>query len=241
MALALADISAYVHARITDPRGATLSRRVQSQKLTYLDFAALHDLQTAVREADRASRPGALIECGCALGGSAIVLAAARNRQDRPLWVYDVFGMIPAPSDRDGRDVQDRYSTIVNGEALGLRGDTYYGYKQDLYNEVAKSFSQFDMPIEESNVYLIQGLFQDTLRPNGPVALAHVDSDWYESVAVCLERLWPALVDSGAIIIDDYGAWSGCRRAVDEFTARHSDCHLRKKSRLRLQLVKIPK
>jgi predicted O-methyltransferase YrrM len=234
MAPNLADVKAYVAARIADPRGARLIRRVQSQKLTYLNLAALHDLQAAVRDAEDTSRPGALVECGCALGGSAIVLAAARRGNDRPVWVYDVFGMIPPPSDRDGEDVKDRYSTIVGGEAKGLDGETYYGYKQDLYDEVAASFRRFGLPVETSNIHLIKGLFEDTLRPEGAVALAHLDGDWYDSVMVCLERLWPLLSDSGVIIIDDYYAWSGCRRAVDDFTAMRSDCERQEKARLHL-------
>ena len=163
----------------------------KSQKLTYLNLAALHDLQAAVRDAEETSRPGALVECGCALGGSAIVLAAARKGNDRPVWVYDVFGMIPPPSDRDGEDVKERYSTIVSGEAKGLDGQTYYGYKQSLYDEVTASFKRFGLPVETGNIHLIKGLFEDTLRPGGAVALAHLDGDWYDSLMVCLERLWP--------------------------------------------------
>jgi asparagine synthase (glutamine-hydrolysing) len=50
-----------------------------------------------------------------------------------------------------------------------------------------------------------------------PVALAHVDGDWYDSVMTCLQRIEPRLTQGGVLIIDDYDAWSGCRRAVDEY------------------------
>jgi hypothetical protein len=49
------------------------------------------------------------------------------------------------------------------------------------------------------------------------MALAHIDVDWYEPVHVSLERIEPRLSPGGALVIDDYEDWSGCRRAVDEY------------------------
>jgi hypothetical protein len=74
---------------------------VRRQKLTYLSVGALNDLFEAAVQADRSRRPGVFIEAGCALGGSAIVLAKAKQPQ-RPLFVHDVFGMIPPPNEEDG-------------------------------------------------------------------------------------------------------------------------------------------
>ena len=75
------------------------------------------------------------------------------------------------------------------------------------------------MPVGEHNVELIQGLFEDTIELDEPVALAHLDGDWYESTMTCLERIAPLLVPGGRIVLDDYYAWSGCRAAVDEYFA----------------------
>src|SRR5262245_47797472 len=50
---------------------------------------------------------------------------------------------------------------------------------------------------------------------------------WYLSVQLCLDAFYKSIVSSGAVVFDDYGYWSGCRRAVDEFLAKHSiDVHL---------------
>ena len=57
---------------------------VRGQKLTYLSVGALNDLYEAAVQADRTRRPGVFIEAGCALGGSAIVLAKAKHAQ-RPV------------------------------------------------------------------------------------------------------------------------------------------------------------
>ena len=39
--------------------------------------------------------------------------------------------------------------------------------------------------------------------------LLHLDSDWYESIRVCLENLWDRVSPSGIVQIDDHGAWAG--------------------------------
>jgi hypothetical protein len=195
-------------------------RRVRRQKLTYLPVGALNDLFEAAKEVEREQRPGILIEAGCALGGSAIVLARAKRRQ-RPFAVYDVFGMIPPPTDADGPDVHERYATIKAGQAKGLSGEAYYGYEADLLSRVRQTFGAFGMPVEEHHVDLVQGLFQDTIVGDEPVALAHIDGDWHDSVLTCLERIGPRLSPGAVMVIDDYFKWSGCRTAVDTFLAAH--------------------
>lgn len=195
-----------------------LVRRVRAERLTYLEPEALFELGQAVARVEREGLPGDLLEAGCALGGSAVVMARAKARQ-RGLTLHDVFGQIPPPTDEDGPDIQQRYAEIAGGEARGIDGDPYYGYLSELKGQVADTLRRFGRDPAAHNVHLVQGLFEDTLRPAGPVALAHLDCDWYASVKVCLERIWPALVPGGRLVIDDYHHWSGCRRAVDEFVA----------------------
>jgi predicted O-methyltransferase YrrM len=222
-------------ARVSDPEAVAVVRRVRARGLTYLDEVALLDLRRWVRHLEAASIPGAVVEAGCALGGSAIVLASAK-RSDRPMFVYDVFGTIPAPSAADGPDVHARYAEIMSGEARGIEGAVYYGYRDNLLEQVAASFEANGVPLGLNNVSLVPGLFEDTISPEGPVALAHIDGDWYESVQVCLERLWPAMSPGGVVILDDFDDWTGCRTAVEEFLGATRDVEVRREARL--QLVK---
>ena len=195
---------------------------VRRQKLTYLSVGALNDLFEAAKQADRSRRPGVFIEAGCALGGSAIVLAKAKHPQ-RPLFIHDVFGMIPPPNEEDGEDVHRRYQRIKSGQAAGIGGDPYYGYETELVDKVRGSFAASGVPVDTNAVSLVEGLFQDTITGDEPVALAHIDGDWYESVRTCLERIGPRLSPGGVMVIDDYFHWSGCRTAVDQFLAKHPD------------------
>ena len=204
---------------------------VRREHLTYLKQESLRELAAMVIDAV----PGLLVEAGTALGGSAIVMAAAKDRE-RPMKVYDVFGTIPPPGEHDGPDVHRRYATIAAGDARGVGGETYYGYREDLYREVADSFGRHGVPADAYNVELIQGLFEDTIELDEPVALAHLDGDWYESTMTCLTRLAPLLPRGGRIVLDDYDTWSGCRAAVDEyFTGRDG---YRFEHRTRLHVVR---
>lgn len=217
---------------VVGPRVPAIVRAVRENSLTYLSEAALVDLYDQVVRLEARGTEGILIEAGCALGGSAIVLAAAKSRA-RPLYVYDVFGMIPQPSSRDGRDVHARYAMIAAGGATGIGGHPYYGYEADLFSKVACNFARHGLPVGKHRVHLVKGLFQETLHPKAPVALAHVDGDWYESVMTCLARIAPRLVPGGTLVIDDYDQWSGCRAAVDEYFAdRRAEFELVRRARL---------
>lgn len=192
--------------------------KVREQRLTYLAKSKLVSLARLALAAEARRDPGIFVEAGCALGGSSILLCAAKA-DSRPLEVYDVFGQIPPPSAKDGADVHERYQVIASGRSKGIGGDQYYGYRGDLVDTVRLNFAELGYPVEANSVSLVQGLLQDTLQGDAPVALAHVDVDWYEPVMACLERIIPRLTPGGALVLDDYGDWSGCRRAVDEYFA----------------------
>jgi hypothetical protein len=201
---------------------------------TYLEYAALLDLADAAQRVEAKQIPGDLIEAGCALGGSAIVLAAAK-RKERPLQVFDTFERIPPPGAHDDADVHERFRAIEAGQAKGIAGDTYYGYRADLLADVRAAFAAQEVPVDEHHVALVPGLFEATLQPSAQVALAHIDCDWYDSVMTCLTRIVPALPIGGRLIIDDYDAWSGCRKAIDAYFAdkrtqfafeRHARLHI---------------
>jgi hypothetical protein len=125
--------------------------RARAEHLTFLKPEHLRSLAAAVLDIERRRLPGLIVEAGTARGGSAIVMAAAKA-PERPMKVYDVFGMIPPPSEHDGPDVHERYATIATGAAKGIGGDTYYGYRDDLFDEVTESFRRLGVAIGEHRV-----------------------------------------------------------------------------------------
>lgn len=211
-----ASIASLANQIMSQPVAALGAMRVWLQGLSMLGLYPLIELQQGVSYVENASVPGILVEAGVARGGSAIAIALAR-RSTRPLYLYDTFEGIPAPTEADGFYARLRYSIIRSGRSEGRRGQIYYGYEPNLQSFVEHSLQQFGLSLTGSQIHLVKGLYRDTLFPPDMVALAHIDCDWYESVRICLERITPVLSPGGLLIVDDYDYWPGCRRAVDEF------------------------
>ena len=85
---------------------------------------------------------------------------------------------------------------------------------------MTEHFRRYDLLGE--NVFFLPGWFADSL-PRAPVrrlAVLRIDADLYQSTREALESLYDKVSPGGFVIIDDYGAFEACRRAVDEFRGR---------------------
>jgi hypothetical protein len=69
--------------------------------------------------------------------------------------------------------------------------------------------------------HFVKGSVLETLPREKPdeIAILRLDTDWYESTLHELRHLYPKVSHRGVLIIDDYGYWRGCQKAVDEFFA----------------------
>lgn len=193
-----------------------LIREIREKKLTYLSASKLASIVNVCLDIEERNLEGAFVEAGCALGGSTILISKTKTLK-RLFKVYDVFTMIPPPTENDGEDVKKRYKKIKEGNSRGIGGDKYYGYEDDLLKRVLENLASFGVTEEQHNVRIIKGLLQDTMQIDQPIAFAHIDVDWYDPVMACLERITPQLVLGGSIILDDYNDWSGCRKATDQY------------------------
>ncbi len=202
----------------------SIGTQVKARRLTYLSDEKLSAVFDCVDGVNLNGVPGDFVEFGVALGGSAICLASGLAGPRRLLG-FDVFGTIPPPSKRDPAAVHQRYDDIRSGASLGIDGDPYYGYVDNLYGQVLGTFDALGHPVDGERIRMVQGLYAETLKvqESYTIALAHIDCDWYEPVMMCLEFIWPRLSPGGCIILDDYNDWMGCRAAADHFIARHGD------------------
>lgn len=118
------------------------------------------------------------------------------------MWLFDVFSGMPQPGPEDPPEALAHTGTLTTSPQV-----------------VEQNLRSAELPIER--VIIIPGLYEDTLKNYGPfdIAFLHIDCDWYDSVRLCLETFFDQVVPGGAIVLDDYGHWSGCRKAVDEFIA----------------------
>lgn len=192
-----------------------LARRIRREELTYLPYERLRSLRKAAREVR--SVKGVVLETGVALGGSGILLA--RALPDREFHGYDVFGEFPSPGPEDPPEAHEAHQLIVSGESYGPGREAFTGRMTDWYGRVTSSFARYGVPVGD-RVHLHKGLIQDTLKPEWPIALAHIDTDWYDPVKVCLERILPHLQPGARVVLDDYHDYGGCKKATDEFVSK---------------------
>jgi O-methyltransferase len=198
------------------------ARRIRDERLTYLTPDKLNRLEATLRDTLRRNVPGDVLEFGVALGGSAVLLAKQANAAGRRFAGFDVFAMIPPPtSDKDDDKSKQRYETISSGQSKGIGGDSYYGYRQDLYGDVIATFERHGLTVDGQHIALVKGLFEDTWPTAGPqsVAFAHIDCDWYDPVKFCLAAVAQRLSTGGVMMLDDYNDYGGCKTAADEFIA----------------------
>ncbi len=152
-------------------------------------------------------------EFGVGRGGSATILAWLVNRYKGKLSLYDLFGLIPAPTEKDGERAVDRYKYIVTNES-----DDYYGNIQNLRNVVQNEIYQVCSP---DKLEIIQGKYEDILPKlddDRKFNLIHIDCDWYESSKVVYRYLQTRLKPGAIIQVDDYSQWEGSKQAYQETT-----------------------
>jgi hypothetical protein len=171
----------------------------------------------AIQYVSNSNIPGDIVECGVWKGGSvmAAILQLNRLERKRNLWLYDTFEGMSEPTDSDednrGRKALDRLQ----------KEDKYTSnvWAYSTLEEVKKNIEKINS--SKLNLNYIKGKVEDTLQdqsniPN-EIAILRLDTDWYESTKAELEILYPRVQKGGVVIIDDYGHWKGCKKAVDEF------------------------
>jgi hypothetical protein len=168
----------------------------------------------AVEYLDRNEINGDIVECGVWRGGSmmAAALTLGRSQHWRTLHLYGTFEGMSEPGLHDVEISTGRSAK----EAMRSEGSAWCKSPLD---EVRANLASTSYPLDR--LKFIIGKVEDTIPSSSPerIALLRLDTDWYESTKHELIHLWPRLVRNGIMIIDDYGHWTGAKKAVDELIA----------------------
>jgi hypothetical protein len=157
--------------------------------------------------------PGSFVECGVWKGGSVMAIALtllASQCSDRDLYLFDTFQGMSPPSPSDGDWVRREW-----GRRQRAPGRNDWNFAP--IDEVKANIASTGYPA--SRIHYVAGRVEDTLPESAPetIALLRLDTDFYESTKHELRTLYPRLQRGGVMIIDDYGAFEGARKATDEF------------------------
>lgn len=196
-----------------DPHRSSLIWNVSAY--TMASYQRLCNAYDLARQAESQKLAGAFVECGVWRGGCIGLMAAVAKEfgSRRKIWLFDSFEGLPEPAVEDGLQAH----TVAGTSAGDLKP-----IKQCVGPlEIVKHLFFHKLKIDDRDAIFCKGWFQETLplvkTDVGPIAVLRLDGDWYESTKICLDSLYDQVVPGGFVIIDDYGAWEGCRRAVDEF------------------------
>ncbi len=215
-----------------DDEQAARKAIVRVRDRTMIAYPALLSLWTQIRHCETTGMTGAFVECGVWKGGVGGFMALANlayGSHRRPIHLFDIFDDICEPDpavdgERALKEVEQfaqRDRTTLTGKMQPLTGIyDHMGGPGDAAK--VKAFVAKDLGYGEAHTHVHKGWFQDTLpvADTGPIAILRLDGDWYESTKICLDHLYDKVVQGGFVIIDDYGTYEGCKRAVDEFLGR---------------------
>lgn len=166
-------------------------------------------------EVDRKQIPGDIVECGIWRGGN--LITARQVLPTRKVWGFDTFAGMTTP----GRfDVSRGGTKAIDKMKLKKGAWTACSLQE------CKQFMNEAGVLDDKLVQFVVGDVCRTLREpdNLPerIAVLRLDTDWYESTLAELKYLYPLLSPGGCLVVDDYGHWVGCRKAVDEYFKHRS-------------------
>lgn len=162
--------------------------------------------------------PGSIVECGVWRGGSAMLVALTllqRGAANRDIILFDTFaGMTePGPDDIDGYG-RPAHSLMDggHGDELAELGQAAVP-REDVHTAIAST--GYDMRL----VRFVAGDVRETLKRTQTlrIALLRLDTEFYDSTMAELVHLYPRLARGGILIVDDYGHWSGARKAFEGY------------------------
>jgi hypothetical protein len=155
--------------------------------------------------------PGEIIELGVFKGVSLSCFIKFRELFEhsyaRKIIAFDVFGNFPDAQYVDDAAARDAFIAQAGSQGISL---------EDL------SALLEDLQLAQ-NVEMVKGDVLDTLpnyveqNPALKISLLHIDVDLYEPTKAGLEVLFDRVVRGGIVILDDYGAFAGANKAIDDF------------------------
>ena len=152
---------------------------------------------------------GSYVECGVWRGGMSAAIAEVLGKE-RDIHLFDSFEGLPPARAIDGK------------EAIAWQQDT----SSPGYYDNCAADEQFAIqamkPAGHSRYTLHKGWFDKTLSGalKQPIGILRLDGDWYDSIMVCLDQLFPLIGEGGVVVLDDYYTWDGCARAVHDYLSK---------------------
>ncbi len=177
----------------------------------------MYALYKAVEYVVGAGIPGDLVECGVLRGGNPMIMAYTllkEKRMDRNIYLYDTFAGASEPTEKDIKTLSGRPAKKTWEKC---QKESFNEWMYAPIEEVKKNVLSVSYPSEK--IFFVKGMVEKTIPSIMPskISILRLDTDFYESTYHELKHLFPLLSKGGVLIIDDYGDFTGAKRAVDKY------------------------
>ena len=197
-----------------------LIKTILSKNLSMVSAERLISTLIAVKYVCNNHIRGDFVECGVWRGGNSIVALYILNKlkSKKKLWMYDTFAGMTEPTNND---FENHTGQLAINEFKLKSSENYNEWCYASIDDVKNNIKNYQKNID---VKFVKGDILQTLKINSnipnDISVLRLDTDWYESTKLELEILFPRLQKGGVILIDDYGHWGGCKKAVDEYFSK---------------------
>jgi O-methyltransferase len=154
---------------------------------------------------------GDIVECGIWKGGNLFLSKKINDfyQIKRKYYGYDTFAGMTKPSKNEHFSLKKDFTNNKRKfDWLIINKEKVINYAKNLFSDI-------------SDFKFIEGAVEETLciKKNLPrkISLLRLDTDYYKSTKIELDKLYPKLSKGGILIIDDYGDMPGAKKAVDNF------------------------
>ncbi len=172
----------------------------QIHSLQHYDSVRRDMLILLLRTIEEHAIPGDFAELGVYKGATAKLFHYySPNRQ---LHLFDTFEGFTQ------KGVEAEKSNMDHSVSLDVFADTSINIVKSAINP------------QNDNIHFYMGYFPDTITDElleKTFSFVHLDADLYEPTFEGLTFFYPRMSKNGIIVIHDYNAWVGARKAVDDF------------------------
>ena len=168
---------------------------------------------------------GDYVECGVYTGDHpklACQTILENNLSHRNIYLFDTYEGLTEPGEFDktlpGSDFYMENESVISTweNHKSTYGENWCEASLDIVKKNVESTGY-----DKDKLFYIVGDVRETLllEENLPknISVLRLDTDWYDSTKIEMEKMYDLVSDGGVIIIDDYFLWNGQRKAIDDF------------------------
>ena len=162
---------------------------------------------------------GDFLEAGCWKGGMSGLMGvlAEQENNNRIVHVFDSFKGMSEPDPRYDMRITESIAHDCYLPQVQLKNFDLNDFNKTCFNM---------LKLKKNTFNIVAGWVNETIPHNintiNKLAVLRIDLDWYEPTKDILNAFYPKLVTGGYIILDDYGHFKGCRKAVDDYRKEHN-------------------